>query len=303
MIERYRWLGWGIAILLLLSSCTARSATVPTTTPVTQASKLTLPFAFRAWQYQPTQMLLYNELDLTLSLYDWQTEKRLELPVHNLEELSQFAQAPQSNLIAFTIPPSGEIHLYDMRENVEYPLVQGTDPAFDATGQHLGYWAADNSVLLTIGLENFEYNEFSRLKAPAKGCCIAWNPTQVATLAFLKITGDGYKQIIELDTAHRQEKILAAGRFVGAPSWHPNGRYLLFRNQVLAQVSGQILDVETGCSVSFSIPHFAPLFWDPTGEWILLLPNSTSLQRIESAGLLSSLASPAATCPIPTPHQ
>ncbi len=280
----------GLSIFLVACQAATSSTRI---TPVTRT--LELPFPYVSWEQDPQELLLFNERDLTVMLYNVDTEKRRELPILGMQKDSRLVRSTAKNQFAFT--REDVIYIYDMRENVEYPFLEGLMPAFSNNEDQLAFFA-HNGELLTVDRSGEEWS-FINLAGVLwwqQPCCTTWQPNGDMLLFFLQNPG-ATRQIVGVDTITHEKFNLVEGNLISAASWSPDGKYFVYRDGIYDTLSAKIFHLDQRCVVAeIPMDHVAPLSWSPDGKYIVVKRNELAIQLIDiDATLQAPLDAYAAT--------
>ncbi len=264
------------ASALFLAGCQT-SAADAALVPVTRT--LELPFPYVSWEQDANELLLFNERDLTVMLYDVETEKRRELPILGMQKDSRLVRSTSKNQFAFT--RDNNVFIYDMRENVEFPFVEGLMPTFSEDDNKLAFWAHNGELLVVDRTDEWTFEYIDGALWWQKPCCTSWRPDGDELMYFL-LNPDDVRQIKLVNTITKEVRILIQGDFISAASWSPDGEFIVFRNGIFDTLNATIYDPDLACEVArIPMDHVAPISWSPDGESIVVKRNELAIQLID----------------------
>lgn len=140
--------------------------------------------------------------------------------------------SPDGNRVALSLVKNGVTHLYEynIANNSLRQLTSGTSidtsPSYSPDGTKIAF-NSDRSGSQQIHLLDLETGEISRLTYGAgRYATPAWSPDG-QFIAFTKMADDTFYVGI-MDARGKNEKILAGGWFMEAPSWAPGSRRLVY---------------------------------------------------------------------------
>ncbi len=262
---------------LFLAACQTEQASTQLV-PVTRT--LELPFPFVSWEQDPKELLLFNERDLTVMLYDTETEKRRELPILGMQKDSRLVRSTTQNQFAFSRDKT--IYIYDMRENVEYPFVEGLMPAFSDDDNKLAFFAHNGEVLVVDRSQaEWTFEFLTGILWWQQPCCMEWQPNGDLLVFFLQNPG-ALRQIVAIDISTREQFNLVEGDLIGAASWSPDGKYFVFRDGIFDTLNAKIFDIEQRCVIAaIPLDHVVPVSWAPDGKHFVVKRNELAIQLID----------------------
>lgn len=228
-----------------------------------------------------------------LALYDWRTNESTQLTVPDLNQLSDVAQGPDSNTIAYTTFPDDRVVLFDVRHQTARTITTGQNPAFAPDGNRLAIWRANKLVIIDLNTQHEEVVQELTDPGWYQGnlsiCCMVWSPDGARLAYHLTnevISGGKIQvhaeQIVVFDLQTRLETIAASDKFLQSPSWSPNGKFLSYIDGAFVGTALLVMDVMNRCAVGkLQIDDLYSAFWSPEGNVIAIVYSASSLYFVD----------------------